>query len=69
MWELYLEKFREPPPPNIGILDFTKFELSIKFREAPLPNMGILDLSKFELSINFREPPPPPHPQHGNFGF
>ena len=47
----------------MGILDFSKFELSIKFHEppphplTPLPQMGILDFSKFELSIKFHEPP------------
>ena len=44
--------FHEPPPPslNIGILDFSKFELNIKFREAPPPGeRWILVEATFDL--------------------
>ena len=37
--------FHDPPPTlNMGILDFSKFELSIKFHEGPPPK-------KMEISV------------------
>ena len=46
-----------PPTLNMGMLDFSKFELRIKSWKlvfsspSPTLNMGMLDFSKFELSI------------------
>ena len=69
IFELSIKSWKLVPPTNpppsplwqMGILDFSKFELSIKFCEPPPPPppMGILDFSKFERSIKFREPPLP----------
>ena len=60
----------DPPTLNMGILDFSKFELSIQSWKSvstnpppPTLNMGTLDFSKFELSIQswilFPLTPPP----------
>ena len=59
-----------PPPLDMGILDFSKFGLSIKSWKlvpptSPLPlDMGILDFNKFGLSIKSWKlvPPTPPPP-------
>ena len=58
-----------PPPPQMGIWDFSKNELSIKFHEPPPLQMGIWDFSKNELSIKLHKPPHPHPPEMGILDF
>ena len=56
--------FYQPPPPpqDMGILDFSKFELSIKFPRAPPPpsTWEFWILANLNPASKFHEPPPPP---------